>query len=277
MAKTLDARLNDTLAYMKTKLTSLQYDEVTRLLGSRNLGTLALSNNDDISKEMSLGHKNPFKKESRRAKRSLILLAMLFITDPIRMQAEIARIKLLPDSNETALVAKMQSWFTRAGVTGQEIADHAQRIKESMPNWANQNYFAWNAVRGSIDKTVGFNCYNACVFWAFQAGAISLRYMYNKLADFDGNKFYDTFFAGGSETVIEYRTIKGTNENGLEEKDPSKWRSEVISDRSRGGEVTVPAGVTIYFDQEPNKKFGHIACSLGDGTVISQNHVAPAI
>ena len=34
----------------------------------------------------------------------------------------------------------------------------------------------------------------------------------------------------------------------------------------------MPAGMTVYF-QTPTKVFGHVACSLGDGSVISQNSV----
>jgi hypothetical protein len=73
--------MTDTLNYKQGKLTHAQYQEVTHLLATRNVGDVALANNDDLAQEMSIGNKNPFRKAARRAKRSLVLLALLFITE----------------------------------------------------------------------------------------------------------------------------------------------------------------------------------------------------
>jgi hypothetical protein len=166
----------------------------------------------------------------------------------------------------------MKSWFPMTGVTGQDIADLARANVHRMPNWANQNFFGQHAVRDVYDVNNPFNCYNACIFWAFQAGAISKRFLFNKLGIRDGNTFYPTFSTCGWKTLVEYQVTKGIPEN-----DQSKWKVKKILDVSNGGEFDIPAGITVYFDQEPNKVFGHVAFSLGDGTVISQNSVIPSI
>ncbi|MBC7939768.1 MAG: hypothetical protein H7Z19_08410 [Chitinophagaceae bacterium] len=56
MAKSLNQRMTDTLAYLQSKLTQSQYREVTQLLTARGVNDVALGNNDDIATDMSLGN-----------------------------------------------------------------------------------------------------------------------------------------------------------------------------------------------------------------------------
>jgi hypothetical protein len=161
----------------------------------------------------------------------------------------------LPEGNEAALRAEIESWFPDAGVAGAQVAADALANIARMPKWNNVNFGAADAVRGVYHVNKPFNCYNACVFWAFQAGAISKRYLWNKLQGKDGNAFFPVFSQVGWTTILEMRP-DGTNE----------------IDTTGVGPIVIPAGRTIYFET-PAKVFGHVACSLGDGRVISQNSV----
>jgi len=141
-------------------------------------------------------------------------------------------------------------------VTPEVVANHAKTNIGRMPKWHNVNFEAQDAIRGVYRADKPFNCYNGCIFWAFQAGAISKRYIWNKLQNKDGNAFFPIFYPEDAwDTLIEYDAQK-----------------RLVRDTSNGGQVVVPAGRTVYF-VTPVKKFGHVACSLGDGTVISQNCV----
>jgi hypothetical protein len=246
--KTADERLADTKSYLSNHITPAQYNEVMNLLG-------ATPNKQAISDALSIGHANPLNTAGRRAKRAAMLLALLFIEDAGNRTLEVARIKTLGEGNEQALIAEIKSWFTLQGITPAMVATSAVTNIGRMAKWNNVNFDAANAVRGVYNAQQPFNCYNACVFWAFQAGAISKRYLWNKLQGKDGDQFFPTYSQIGWTNVIEFGP-DGT----------------VIKDDSRGGAVVLPAGMTVYF-QTPAKVFGHVACSLGDGRVISQNSV----
>jgi hypothetical protein len=246
--KTAAERLTDTKNYLSNHITPAQYNEITTLLA-------AAPNQTAISDALSIGHSNPFNSGGRRAKRCLMLLALLLIDDVGQRTVEVARLKNLPEGSEQPLINEIKSWFTLAGITGTMVAMHAKQNIDRMPKWNNVNYEGPDALRGvyRIDKP--FNCYNGCVFWAFQAGAISKRYIWNNLQGKNGNDFFPIYSQVGWDTVIEYDSHKA-----------------LIKDDFGGGEVIVPAGRTVYFET-PTKVFGHVACSLGDGTVISQNSV----
>lgn len=250
--KTKDARILDTVAYLKTVITPTQLREVAVLIDNKS--------DDDyfaMSDELSINHSNPFTASARRAKRALMMLATLFINDPHYRQGEVARYRNLPDSKEDDLKKEILSWFATAGVTGDVIAAAARVSQAQMAKWNNVNLDASHAIRGTFNKTHDFNCYNACVFWAFQAGAISKRYYWNKLQGRDGNAFYPIYELPGWTSLTEATGV------------PAVYTIDV----SNGGEFTgIPAGRTIYFET-PTKKFGHVAMSLGDGTVISQNSI----
>lgn len=241
-------RLADTKAYLSTKITPAQYNEVLNLLN-------AAINQNAISDALSIGHSNPLNTSGRRAKRCLMLLALLLIEDNGKRTGEVARIKNLPEGAEGPLVDEIKSWFIVPGVTPDRVAIHAKTNIAKMPKWNNVNFEAADASRGVYNVHKPFNCYNGCIFWAFQAGAISKRYLWNKLQGKDGNTFFPIYSQVGWDTVITY----GPTGN-------------VIKDDYNGGPVVVNAGMTVYFET-PSKVFGHVACSLGDGTVISQNSV----
>jgi hypothetical protein len=252
MAKTKDQRVADTMAYLEDKLSVPQYQEIAGLVDAKSDQEYFA-----VSDDLSIGHSNPFKASSRRAKRSLMLLSTLLINDAQAGRTEALRYKNLPDSNEAGLVKEIRSWFATDGVTGQAVADAARISQASMAPWANHNLDATRAIRGVFNKTHDFNCYNACVFWAFQAGAISKRYYWNKLQAKDGNAFFPTYSLPGWTKIVEAANV------------PPVYSLDV----SNGGEfLNVPAGRTVYFET-PTKVFGHVAMSLGDGTVISQNWI----
>ena len=249
--KTLDARMTDTLDYLKDKLPKQNYVEIENLVPVRKTVEF-----DALAADLSIGNTNPMNKSERRAKRSLMLLASLFIEDAKFRGDEVLRVKNLPDKGEADLLAELQSWFSRDGVADDEVASLALRTIDRMPNWNNINVDPSQAVRGAYNKTQTFNCYNACVFWAFQAGAISKRFLWNKLHGKDGNAFFPIYSRIGWDTILEN----------------SGQPARLTTDLSNGGEFNVPIGRTVYFET-PTKLFGHVALSLGDGRVISQNSV----
>ncbi len=248
--KTAAERLVDTKTYLSNHIAPAQFNEVVNLIS-------AAGNQTAISDALSIGHSNPFNSGGRRAKRCLMLLALLLIEDPGARAGEVNRLKNLPEGSEAPLIAEIKSWFTLPGITAEMVAMNAKNNIGRMSKWNNINFDAADAIRGVYIASKPFNCYNGCVFWAFQAGAISKRYLWNKLQGTNGDQFFPIYTqgCGGWTKVIEYG--------------PTKL---LIQDDSGGGEVIVPAGRTVYFET-PAKVFGHVACSLGDGTVISQNSV----
>ena len=246
--KTDAERLADTKNYLSNYITPAQFNEVVNLIA-------ASPQKNAIAAALSIGNSSPFNSGGRRAKRCLMLLALLLIDDAGQRAAEVNRIKDLPEGSEAPLIAEIRSWFTLPGITPDMVAMHAKNNLAKLPNWNNVNYDATDAIRGVYHKSKAFNCYNACVFWAFQAGAISKRYLWNELQGKDGNAFFPIYSRVGWTTLIEYGPAK-----------------QLVRDDSNGGEVIVPAGMTVYFET-PTKVFGHVACSLGDGRVISQNSV----
>ncbi|GAA5264566.1 hypothetical protein ACOSOMT5_P0990 [Acidiphilium sp. MT5] len=237
-------RLNDTKLYLSNHISPTQYNEVTTLIAG-------VADKTALGNALSIGNFNLFNSGPRRAKRALMLLARLFIADPGQRGTEMARLKALPEQSETPLIAEIKSWFTLPGIAGSMVALHAQNNILKMPKWNNINFEAKDAVRGVYHANKSFNCYNACVFWAFQAGAISKRYLWNRLQGKDGNQFFPIYSQVGWDTIIDHSTN---------------------FDAFNNGEIIVPAGYTVYFET-PYKVFGHVACSLGDGRVISQNSV----
>jgi hypothetical protein len=252
MTKTRNERMVDTMSYLEEKLSVVRYNEIATLVDQKTDFEF-FSTSDDLS----IGNSNPFKKNTRRAKRSLMLLAGLFINAPLMRQTEILRYKNLADVNEQGLLQEIDSWFTIPGVTDNMVTAAARVSQAAMAKWNNINLDASNAIRGVFNKTHSFNCYNACVFWAFQAGAISKRFYWNMLQAQDGNAFFPTYSAVGWTDIVVASQV------------PPVYTTDV----SNGGEFNmIPAGRTVYFET-PSKVFGHVAMSLGDGTVISQNSI----
>ncbi len=255
--KTADERLADTIAYIKAHITGVQFQEF-----STKLGKLSAAQETALAKELSLGSSGTTSddrtanRQARRAKRALMLLAHLYIEGANLRATEKARIKVLAEANEPLLLAEVLSWFSDPTIDGDDVAQIAQADRAKMPKWNNKNIDYPTAIRGEYANQTNFNCYNACVFWAFQAGAISRRYLFNKLNDLNGNDFFPTFTNGGGG----WQTFYEANAN------------KVVLDLFNGGNIIIPAGATIYFET-PGKVFGHIACSLGDGRVASQNWV----
>ncbi len=246
--KTDTERLIDTKDYLSKVLTPAQYMEVNNKLQST-------PNQMVLAAALSIGNINPLNTSGRRAKRALKLLAQLFINDNVMKINELTRIQGLPEGSDLALQAEIKSWFTDATASGAKVAADAIANIGRMPKWNNANFDARDAVRGVYHPNKPFNCYNGCVFWAFQTGAISKRYLWNKLQGKDGNAFFPIYSQVGWTTMIRYRP-DGTTE----------------IDTTGAGPIMIPAGRTVYFET-PAKVFGHVACSLGDGRVISQNAV----
>ncbi|MBN8630329.1 MAG: hypothetical protein J0L76_05695 [Rhodobacterales bacterium] len=250
MAKTASDRLTETLTYLQGVLTPAQHTEVRN-----KLQAMGPAMRDALSGEMSLGSVlgSP---AGRPAKRALIMVTHMFLENAARKNAELTRVKALGDGAEAPLRAEILSWFTIANVTPTTVAQQAQANIGRMPNWNNQNYFAQDATRGVYNTAKTFNCYSAIVFWAFQAGAISRRYLYRYYEGKDGNAFFPTYSLPGWADVLSF-----AGGSALPNVDPYN-----------GGPIPLPVGMTVYFET-PAKVFGHVGLSLGGGRIISQNSV----
>jgi hypothetical protein len=259
--KTKDERVDDTLDYVAAHLSDHDSDELATLVAQLPQARLS-----QIGSALSLGatgtkDDRTANREARRAKRALMLATSVFIEDVAYRQQEMDRVRLLSETSEADLLAELRSWFTLPNVTGRVVADHAVANIDLMPNWNNINYDASTAVRGVYNKGRGkdyeFNSYSGVVFWAYQAGAISRRFLWNKYYGLDGNHFFP-IFAQNWVTEIEYGAGQA-----------------LVRDNFNGGELPLEAGVAVYY-VTPTKVFGHVALSIGGGQIISQNSVDPA-
>jgi hypothetical protein len=243
MAKTGDQRIDDTVDYLRTKLTPGRMSEVDRKLAM-------VANKAALGNTLAIGHSGSGA-TARHAKRALMLLATLFITDPGKRATAVNHAKTLPEGAEAPLLQEIDSWFIAPGVDVATVAREAVANIARMPSWFNGDYDAALAVRGVYNPGQPFNCYNAIIFWAFQAGAISKRFLWNKLYGNSGNVFFPTYSRVGWTTLYDH-------ENNI--------------DTIGAGPVNIPVGRTVYFET-PAKVFGHVAMSLGNGMCISQNSV----
>jgi hypothetical protein len=252
--KSWDERLQETLDYVESHVP----DSLEEL--QAKLVELPVGERKTVSGLMHLGESNEQGKQGRKAKRALILATYVFLKNTAARDTEIVRVKALSSLNEPNLLVEYRSWFARGAVTGKEVADHAVQTMSQMPKWNNLQIKSSRAVRGRFDQDHEFNCYNGVVFWAFQAGAISRRFLWNYREGKDGNMAFPVFSKCGWITEMEYLATPGT---------PTK-----VFDNSNGGEFMIDAGLAVYYET-PTKLFGHVALSLGGGRIISQNAVAP--
>lgn len=257
--KTKDERLQDTIAYIGAKLPQVDADEV-----AAKVQNLPPNQQTQLGGQLSLGAtgssaQRTINREPRRAKRALMLVTSLFLENQNYRNEELRRVKRLPEGSEADLLAELKSWFTVAGATGAAVAQQAETNIGRMPRWNNVNIDPQLAVRGNYQKHShqGFNCYNGVVFWAFQGGAISRRFLWNELHGKDGQQFFPIFSRCGWVTDIEWG--------------PGR---KLIKDEFNGGDCNIPAGLAVYF-VTPAKVFGHVALSIGNGKIISQNSVIP--
>lgn len=255
--KTKDERLQDTLAYINAKLSVTDANEV-----ANKVGLLSQTQQTSLGGTLSLGatgssDSRTANREGRRAKRALMLVTSLYLNDLGKRKLELNRVKALPETSETNLLDELKSWFTLPGITGTQVATDAVQHIAQMPNWNNINIDPMHAIRGKYPQQYRFNCYNGVVFWAFQAGAISRRFLWNYLGDKDGNTFFPIFSRCGWITEIEY------GQGG-----------KLVKDNFKGGKCNIAAGLAVYY-VTPVKVFGHVALSIGNGKIISQNSVIP--
>lgn len=281
--KSKNERLTDTLDYIQAKLSEVDSQEV-----EAKMQPLSEAQQSQLGAFLSLGAtgtstNRTANREVRRAKRALMLVTKLFLTNLPYLAEEIIRIKALPETSEANLLAELRSWFILPGVTPGMVADVAEENILLMPTWNNQNMNP-TSVRGHWDTTFAksFNCYNAIVYWAFQAGAISRRFLFNKLHGNDGNHFFPIFSTCGWVTKREYtpgvRLIPLTIEEQMatqEGKGPPPPPPTLSINTFANEAWVVPKGMAVYY-VTPSKVFGHVALSLGDGRIISQNSVLPA-
>src|SRR5271156_6850677 len=99
--KTVAERLTDPMNSLQNLLLPPQFNEIQGLLHTA-------PNQAAISQALSIGHNNPFNTAGRRAKRALMLLALLLVNDPGLRTAEVARIKALPEGSEQPLIAEIK-------------------------------------------------------------------------------------------------------------------------------------------------------------------------
>jgi hypothetical protein len=252
--KSWDERLQDTIDYIEKTVPETLEEVVAKLID------LPVGERKTLSGHLHLGDNNPAGKQGRKAKRSLLLVTYLFLKSQVDRTTELNRVKLLSALNEAGLLDEYRSWFAKGAVTGKECSDLAMQTMHQMPNWDNIQIKASKAIRGVYAKDHKFNCYNGVVFWAFQAGAISRRFLWNYWEGKDGNQAFPIFSKCGWVTEMEYTKTRPSTQ---------------VMDSSGGGEFQIPAGLAVYYET-PTKLFGHVALSLGGGKIISQNAVLPA-
>jgi hypothetical protein len=258
MAKDWEDRLKDTVSYIEAKApdTAAEVKKEMKAQFKNDKEQEALSN------ALSINHKDPRNKEARRAKRALMLATKLFLDDKKRQEAELKRLVDLPEDKEDGLLAEYLSWFPKDKVKPKDVAKLAVDNIGKMPKWNNLQVKAARMIRGEYDKTHDFNCYNAVVFWAFQAGAISRRFLFNKWEGLDGQQAFPIFSKCGWTTVLKWESKKD--------------QAPKLVQGDAEGEIDVPVGHAVYF-VTPHKVFGHVGMSIGKGEIISQNSItAPA-
>jgi len=240
MSKSPQQRLDDTLRYIHGKIGGTQCAEMRRLLVQNNN-----RNRDVLSQNISLGRHLSGNKEQRRARRALLLCYQLFIRDVGARQRHTAEAKtVISSSSEDELIQRIKSWFTLSNVSVDKVCATAKAVRQSMSVYTNNDIIPSKIFRG--ERNSPFNCYNAVVFWAFEAGAISLRWIYNNW--------------------------KPRFMFGVQEQFPALCPNALIPFPAlgAGGEYDIPPGHTIIMQRAGNP-FGHTVMSIGHGMSISHN------
>ena len=235
-------RIDETLQYVQTKIGATQRNEINAALPAA--GTPQYN---QISQNISLGFHILGNENQRNALRALLLCHQVFIRDAtVRDRETKAAKQAHANTPETALQQRIRSWFTLATGNAANVCTLATTNRAMMPMWNNIAIDPTTLVRGSMPMKA-FNCYNAVVFWAFQGGAISLRWIWNQWFPATTTALQETALLPGG--VNAFPALDGT------------------------GEYPVPQANVIVMQRKSNP-LGHTVMSIGNGLCISQNNKA---
>ena len=240
MAKSTQKRINDTLNYIQNHIGNAERNEVSNALPA--VGSRAY---DQISQSISLGHHFFRNKDQRHARRALLLCHQVFINNVATRNQETQRAKRAhKNTSETELRQRIRSWFTEAGADAAQVCARATERRTSMPLWSNVSLDPRTLIRGVMPNRE-FNCYNAVVFWAFQGGTISLRWIWNH------------WYPAGTVPLQAAALLPGA--------------VAPLPALGHGGEHHVPQARVVVMQRAGNP-LGHTVMSIGNGLCISQNN-----
>jgi len=202
---------------------------------------------NQISQNISLGAYLFGNANQRHALRALLLCHQVFIANAVTRNLETAHVRQA-HANTTAanLLPHLRSWFTVAAADANAVSLAATANRGAMPGWNNTPLQARGLVRG-VMPNYSFNCYNAVVFWAFQGGCISLRWIWNTW-----------------ELAIN---------NALQAAALLPTPVAALPPLDGNGEHPVPPGHVVVMQRAANP-LGHTVMSIGGGMAISLNNKA---
>lgn len=242
MAKNAQQRINDTLLYIGNNVGVAEQAEVLAALPAA--GTPAYN---QISNNIRLGKHLFGNAQQRHALRALLLCHQAFITNAITRNTETAHVRQAHANTAPGnLLGHIRSWFTVAAANAIAVCAAASAQRALMPTWNNFSLQPRGLVRG-VMPNYSFNCYNALVFWAFQGGCISLRWIWNT-------------WVPATTNPLQAAALLPTPVVALPLLDP-------------GGEHPVPQGHVVVMQRVANP-LGHTVMSIGGGIAISQNNKA---
>lgn len=243
MAKPTQTRILDTLNYIQNNIGIAERNEVNNALPAPGLPAY-----NQISQNISLGFHIGGDVNQRHALRALLLCHQVFITNVgVRnLETQNAR-QAHTNASQAALQQRIRSWFTLTNGNEANVCQLARANRAAMPLWNNNTLDFRNLVRGTMPNQQ-FNCYNALVFWAFQGGAISLRWIWNQWYPAANN------FALQTTALLPAPVAALPPLDGI-------------------GEHPVPQAHVVVMQRAGNP-LGHTVMSIGNGLCISQNNKA---
>lgn len=232
-------RIQDTLNYVQENIGLPERTQLHTALLNRG------AEYDQISRNISLGAHLFGNENQRHALRALLLCHQLFITTvAARNQETQSTKKNHSGTSEALLRQRIRSWFTLSNANAPNVCNLATANRATMPKWDNSALNPRQLIRG-IMPDQRFNCYNAVVFWAFQGGAISLRWIWNQWYPANTNQLQSAALLPGA--VAPLPPLDGN------------------------GEHPVPEANVIVMQRVGNP-LGHTVMSIGNGLCISQNN-----
>jgi hypothetical protein len=245
MPKDKAVRLSDTYQYLQTNFGQIKRDRIKNAADKYNAA--------QVSDSIALGGvrgpeilQNAAETERRRALRAL-LLVNLAIGD-----ADFAALPRIRATNNAKTEGQLKSEITyvldylSSNLVAHDVALAATNPPGSLIKWGRAggaNCMSWQV--GQTEDSP-LTCYSSVVYWAFQGGAISKRFLaqWEMVNGLPGSHAHNGM---GSLLKVDEAIAPG------------------------GG---VPEGCTVFF-QTPINPLGHTVLSVGNGMVASCNGVTP--
>ena len=253
MFKTSTERLNDTLAYIKDRVSGGQALEVATSLSKQSA-----TQKTALSELLSLKESSSDGKSQRRAVRANVLISQLFIETEFWRGIAVTDISMgvLKNASEVQLISRLKSWWADPTVNEAGVCQAAREAVGTMPNWGNNPCDPAHIAGRPAPYLRPLNCFSGVMYWAYLSGAVSLRWLWNVWSDLEGND------------------ANGIKRNGVMGFGSAKvWEKSAMVE----GKYLVPAGHTVQFVNRQGGRgsaFGHVVLSLGNGRCMSQNFCA---